>query len=72
MNNYLDYGSKPKGWFSMAERKNYLLKILGGILCLMGFHDFRVISATLGFSVGDTVEKVECKRCNYRTTRHGK
>ncbi len=55
----------------MAEHKSKMLKILGGLLCLLGFHDFRLISATLGFSAGDTVEKVECKRCNYRTTRHG-
>jgi hypothetical protein len=53
----------------MTEQKTKLPKIIGRILCFLGEHDYRVVSVTMGFSYGDTIEKVECKRCQYRTTR---
>ena len=48
---------------------NSLHKILGQLLCLLGFHDYRVISGTFGFGGAGNVEKVECRRCGYVTTR---
>ena len=43
--------------------------LLGRLLCWLGFHDFRVIDATLGFGPGESVERVECRRCGSQTTR---
>ena len=39
------------------------------MLCLLGLHDFEVLSKTFGFGEGDSVEKVECKRCGLIITR---
>ncbi len=44
---------------------------LGRLLCIMGVHDFRLVESIGGFGVGGQVEKVECRRCGYVTTRHG-
>ncbi len=44
---------------------------LGRLLCFGGFHDFRLIESISGFGAGGQVEKVECRRCGYVTTRHG-
>ncbi len=46
-------------------------EILGRLLCLLGFHDFRIIDATFSFGTGGQVAKVECRRCGYVTTRMG-
>ncbi len=48
-----------------------LLKIVGRLPCLLGFHEFRVLEVTFGFGAGGNVEKVQCKRCGLITTRHG-
>jgi GGDEF domain-containing protein len=56
----------------MTERKNSWMGILGRILCLLGFHNFRVINVTFGFSAGNTVEKIECTRCKLKLTRLAK
>ena len=45
---------------------------LGRLLCWLGVHDYRLVESTLGFGVGGRVEKVECRRCGYMTTRQGK
>ncbi len=37
--------------------------LLARLLCWLGFHDFRVISVTIGFGPGGQVEKVQCRRC---------
>ena len=42
--------------------------LLGRLLCWLGFHDYRVISVTLGFGT-EGVEKVECRRCGTTRTR---
>jgi len=46
-----------------------LLRLVGSVLCWLGFHDFIVLSRTFGFGEGDGVEKVECKRCGVIITR---
>jgi hypothetical protein len=44
---------------------------LGRLLCLIGLHNFRLTSVTLGFGPGGGVAKVECIRCGLtRTRRH--
>jgi hypothetical protein len=45
-------------------------KILGRLLCLVGFHDFRVIERRGSFGSGG-VEKVECQRCGLTMMRQG-
>ena len=46
-------------------------KILGRLLCLLGFHDFRVDEVKYGFGPGGNVEKDHCKRCALIVTRSG-
>ena len=48
-----------------------MLNIVGRLLCLLGFHDFRVLEVTFGFGAGGNVEKIQCKRCGLIITRHG-
>jgi hypothetical protein len=43
--------------------------MFGKLCCWLGFHDFDVISVTFGFGEGGNVEKVQCKRCEFVTTR---
>jgi len=43
--------------------------LLGRLLCLLGFHDFRVIDRTFEFGAGGSIEKVECRRCGATMTR---
>ncbi|MCZ6488613.1 MAG: hypothetical protein O6703_10600 [Gammaproteobacteria bacterium] len=43
--------------------------LLGRILCWLGFHDYRVVSVTLGFGTGG-VERDECRRCGTTVTRN--
>jgi hypothetical protein len=45
-------------------------ELLGRLLCLLGFHDFRVTEAGMTWGPGDTVGKVRCRRCGYETTRN--
>lgn len=45
------------------------LSILGRLLCLLGMHDFKVVSRTFGFGGGGAVEQVECRRCGHVTAR---
>ena len=54
---------------ALTEQKSKLPVTIGRLLCLVGFHDFRVIDVTFGFGAGDSVEKVECKRCGIQMTR---
>jgi len=37
--------------------------IMGRLLCWLGFHDFRVIDKSFGFSGESDIEKVQCRRC---------
>ena len=45
---------------------------LGRLLCWLGVHDYRLVECIIGFGPGGLVEKVECRRCGYTTTRQGK
>ncbi len=55
--------------FGEAVSRDSLHTILGKLLCLLGFHDYRVISGTFGFGGAGNVEKVECRRCGHVNTR---
>ena len=48
---------------------NKLFNLFGKLSCLLGVHDFEVISVTFGFGEGGNVEKVQCRRCDFITTR---
>ncbi len=52
-----------------AVSSDSLHKMLGQLLCLLGFHDYHVISGTFGFGGAGNVEKIECRRCGHVTTR---
>lgn len=54
-----------------AVGSDSLHKIFGQLLCLLGFHDYHVISGIFGFGSAGNVEKVECRRCGLVTTRQG-
>ncbi len=43
--------------------------IVGRLLCLLGFHDFKVIDATLGFGSAGGTSTVQCQRCERIVTR---
>ena len=42
---------------------------VGRLLCLLGFHDFKVIDATIGFGSAGGTSTVECQRCGRVVTR---
>jgi hypothetical protein len=44
------------------SRKDALLRFMGDLLCLLRFHDFKVIDRTFQFGSGG-FETVECRRC---------
>jgi hypothetical protein len=46
-----------------------LREFVGRLLCWLGIHDFRVVDATFSFGVGGNVERIECRRCGWATTR---
>lgn len=43
--------------------------MFGRFLCLVGIHDFRIIEVTFGFGQSGYMQKIECRRCGYLTTR---
>ena len=46
-----------------------MMDLFRRLICFLGFHDFRVVEATMSFGASGTVEKVECRRCGRFTTR---
>jgi hypothetical protein len=52
-------------------RKNALRRFMGHLLCLVGFHDFKVIDKEFDFSSGSGFETVECRRCEIIVKRSG-
>ncbi len=48
-----------------------MLNGIGRLLCLLGFHDYRLIEVLGAFGGAGQVQKVECRRCGYATTRSG-
>ncbi len=55
----------------MAEIRDRLRNWIGHLLCGVGFHDYRLIEVIGAFGGSGQVEKVECRRCGYATTRSG-
>ena len=55
----------------MAESRDKQLNWIGRLLCLLGFHDYRLIEVIGSFGAGGQVRKLECRRCGYTTTRPG-
>ncbi len=55
----------------MAESRDNMPNWIGRLLCWFGFHDYRLIEVVGGFGAGGQVQKVECRRCGYATTRSG-
>ncbi len=45
--------------------------LIARLLCLVGWHDFKIIEGSFGFGASGGVEKVECRRCGMVTTRSG-
>jgi hypothetical protein len=43
--------------------------MLGKLCCWLGFHNFDIISVTFGFGDSGSIEKVQCRRCGFVTTR---
>jgi hypothetical protein len=46
-----------------------MINIFRRFLCLLGFHDFRVVEVTVSFGPTGAVEKVECRRCGHFAIR---
>ncbi len=55
----------------MVENRDKLPNWIGRLLCWFGLHDYRLIEVVGGFGAGGQVQKVECRRCGYTTTRSG-
>lgn len=47
----------------MTKAIGKLAKIVVRLLCILGFHDFKVIDATLGFGAAGGTSTVQCRRC---------
>jgi len=43
--------------------------IIGRLSCRLGFHDFKVVEATLGFGDAGGAQKVKCRRCGVIMSR---
>ncbi len=55
----------------MAESRDRIQNWIGRLLCRFGIHDYRLIEVIGSFGASGQVEKVECHRCGYATTRSG-
>ena len=55
----------------MTDNPDTLPAWLGRLLCRLGLHDYQVIEEVLSFGAGGQVQKVVCRRCGFRTARHG-
>ena len=53
----------------MNRRIGGLAAVVGRLLCFLGFHDFKIINAPLGFGSAGGTSTVECKRCGRVFTR---
>ena len=47
----------------LKRRVGVLAGMVGRLLCLLGFHDFKVIDATIGFGPAGGTSTVQCQRC---------
>ena len=55
----------------MAETRDSMPNWIGRLLCWFGSHDYRLIEVVVAFGASGQVQKVECRRCGYATTRSG-
>ncbi len=55
----------------MANDRSRIPDWIGLLLCWFGFHNYRLIEVVGAFGGGGQVQKVECRRCGYATTRTG-
>ena len=56
----------------MAESRDGMPHWIGRLLCRFGLHDYRLIEVVGAFGgSSQVVQKVECRRCGYATTRSG-
>jgi len=55
----------------VVENRDKLPNWIDRLLCRFGFHDFRLIEVIGSFGAGGQVQKVECRRCGFATTRSG-
>ena len=39
------------------------------LLCVLGVHDLRILEMRFGFGKGNHIEKLECRRCGFKSTR---
>ena len=46
--------------------------LIGRLLCIIGRHDYRIVEVTGGFGGGGSVEKRECRRCQFVSVRQGR
>lgn len=57
----------------MNSNRNDLGKRLaaraGGLLCTLGFHEFRVLEERFFIGQGNRIVKLECRRCGRVSTR---
>ena len=44
-------------------------RLIGRLLCRLGFHDFEVVEETLGFGDAGGTQKVKCRRCGVFMSR---
>jgi len=51
------------------KRVGALAGIVSRLLCLLGFHNFKVIDATIGFGLAGGTSTVQCRRCGRVVTR---
>ena len=78
---------RPAGWPHDKARRFYSLKDsrpdsdqnrlplpppIGRLLCRIGWHDYRIVEVTGGFGGGGSVEKRECRRCQFVSVRRGR
>ena len=50
---------------------NEMPEWLGRLLCRIGVHDYRLVDEVLAFGSAGNVQRVQCRRCGYVTTRRG-
>ena len=53
----------------LKGRVGGLVGMVGRLLCLLGFHDFKGIDATIGFGLAGGTSTVQCQRCERVITR---
>jgi hypothetical protein len=56
---------------TVTEKQGNLPTWIGGLLCRLGVHDYRLIEVVGSFGPGGQVQKVECRRCGCTATKQG-